>query len=124
MSIQKKLQSLSYSFNGLKIAWTQEFNFRAQVGCAITALAFAWYFEFSQAEFLIVLLTIGFVITAETFNTVIEELCDKFQSEHDPHIAKIKDISAAAVFLSMLTAFGVGLLLYVPHFFALIPWNS
>ena len=61
---------------------------------------------------------IGFVLTAETFNTALEELCDKFQPEHDPHIAKIKDLAAAAVLVSSITALIVGLIIYVPYFSA------
>ena len=61
---------------------------------------------------------IGFVLTAETFNTALEELCDKFQPTHDPHIGKIKDLAAAAVLVSSITALIVGLIIYVPYFSA------
>ena len=66
-------------------------------------------------EFVVMIFMFGFILTAELLNTALEELCDKFQPTHDPHIAKIKDLAAAAVFVSALTAFIVGIIIFLPH---------
>jgi diacylglycerol kinase len=118
--LDKKLRSFGYAFKGLKIAWQEEFNFRFEVVCMFLALGAAWFFRIPQDEWLIVLFVIGFVLTAEAFNTALEELCDKFSPSHDPHIAKIKDLAAAAVFIASIVAFVVGCIIFIPHLLTLI----
>ncbi len=120
ISKKKELIGFKYSFNGLRIAFRQEFNFRFDIGCAVAALALSWFFGVSTTELLIVIGSIGFVLTAEIFNTALEELCDKFQPEHDPHIGKIKDLSAAAVLVSSVAALAVGAVIFLPYFMALV----
>jgi len=83
--------------------------------CALFTLLCAYVLQVSKTEFLIVIIMIGFVVVAELFNTALEELCDKFQPTHDPHVAKIKDLAAAAVFASAITAVLVGLAIFIPR---------
>ena len=66
-------------------------------------------------DFMVLILVISSVLATETFNTALEELCDKFEPSHDPHIAKIKDLSAAAVLVTSLGAAGVGIIIFAPH---------
>ncbi len=115
MSIEKKLRSFKYALTGIAIAWREEFNFRFDVVWAFLTLGLAWFLRLSETEFLVILFMIGFVLTAETFNTALEELCDKFQPTHDPHIGKIKDLAAGAVLISSITAFIVGCVIFIPH---------
>jgi diacylglycerol kinase len=57
---------------------------------------------------------------AEAFNTALEELCDMLRTTHDPHVAKIKDLAAAAVLIASCGAFVTGCLIFVPRVLALI----
>lgn len=104
-----------YAFIGLRLAWIKGINFKIEVLCALFVLTLGWFLEISTVEFVIVILVISFVLAIESFNTAIEELCDKFQPSHDPHIARIKDLSAAAVLLSSLGAGVIGIIIFVPH---------
>ena len=105
---------------GIRVAWREEVNFKIQVGCAIVAVALAWFFQLSPIEWLIVIFLIGFVLSAEAFNTALEELCDKFHADPDPHIGKIKDLAAAAVFLASATALIVGVIIFLPRILAFL----
>jgi diacylglycerol kinase len=107
------------AWEGIRIAWRQEWNFRFHVVAACGTLALSWLLRITATEFLIVLGMIGLVLTAELFNTALEELCDKFQPEHDPHIGRIKDLSAGAVFVVAIVAGIVGCLIFIPHLLAL-----
>lgn len=104
-----------FALAGIKIAWCEEKNFKVEFVCAVLALALSLYLRVSAFEFALVTLAIGFVLTSEAFNTALEELCDKFSPTHDPHIAKIKDLAAAAVLIAALTAFFIGLFVFIPH---------
>lgn len=55
----------------------------------------------------------GMVIATELMNTAIEKLADLVQSEHDPKIGRVKDISAAAVLVVSITAAAAGVMLYL-----------
>lgn len=113
--IQKKITSLRYALSGLLIAWRDESSFRLEVVCSLLVILLAFFLGLSRLEFLMVIFILGFVLTAEILNTALEELCDKFQPTHDPHIAKIKDLGAAAVLISIITGLIVGLVIFTPH---------
>lgn len=104
-----------YAFVGLKLAWEEELHFRIEILCAALAVALGVFFRLSPVEFALVVASIALVLMAEAFNTALEELCDKFQPTHDPHIAKIKDLAAAAVLLASVGAFVIGLFIFIPH---------
>ena len=117
--LDKKLRSFRYAFRGFRIAWREEFNFRFDVMCALLAVALGWYFGISSVEWLIVIFLIGFVLAAETFNTALEELCDMYRPVHDPHVAKIKDLSAGAVLLAATASLIIGCIIFLPRIAAL-----
>lgn len=103
------------ALNGLRVAWHDEFNFRFHVLSTVTVLAAGWYLDLTKSEWVAVIIVIGIVLTAESFNTALEEFCDMVKSDPDPHIGKIKDLAAAAVLLAAITAAAVGLLIFIPH---------
>ena len=104
-----------YAFAGIYVAWNEEKNFKIQIGCAAIAIFLAWFFGISRTEWMIVIFLIGFVLAAEALNTALEELCDMYKTDLDPHIEKIKDLAAAAVLISSITALIVGLFIFVPY---------
>lgn len=118
--MQKRLHSFRYALNGIRIAWQEELNFRLQIICALVALLFAWIFGISKEEWVTIIFLIGFVLTAESFNTALEELCDKFQPTHDPHIAKIKDLAAAAVLIASISSLIAGAVIFIPRILDLL----
>src|SRR3989338_9659512 len=120
MFFQKKIESFGYSLKGLQIAWKEEHNFRFEIVCAVLTLLLAYFLHVSTTEFLITVFMIGFVLTTEALNTALEELCDKFQPTHDSHIAKIKDLAAAAVSAATITAIIVGLIIFITHVMLLL----
>ena len=113
--LDKKVNSLRNAVAGLAIAWKEELNFRIQIGCGVVAMIAAWVLEVSLFEFLTIVFLIGFVLSAEALNTALEEFCDMVQSNPDPHIAKIKDLAAAAVLIASFTALVVGASIFIPH---------
>ncbi len=115
MRHHKFLQSIRYALTGLRIGWREEHNFQIEIVCALTVILLGIVLHLSLSEFTFILLTIGFVLVVEIINTALEELCDKFQPSHDPHIGRIKDLAAAAVFISSLAACVVGVIIFGSH---------
>ncbi len=113
--LDKKVNSLRNALAGLVVAWKEEVNFRIEIACGISALTAAWLLEVSRFEFLVILFLIGFVLSAEALNTALEEFCDMVQRNPDPHIAKIKDLAAAAVLIASFTALIIGAAIFIPY---------
>ncbi|MBI3458650.1 diacylglycerol kinase family protein [Candidatus Azambacteria bacterium] len=118
--LKKSLKSFKYALMGLKILWREERNFKIEVIAMVIVIFLAFFFRVSRLELTLLLITIAFVLTTEALNTAFEELCDKFQSNHDPRIARIKDLAAAAVLLVCFGAFFIGLILFLPYVIKMI----
>jgi undecaprenol kinase/diacylglycerol kinase (ATP) len=56
----------------------------------------------------------GMVLTAELFNTAIEVLVDLVSPGIHPKAKIIKDVASSAVLLSAITAFIIGLMIFMP----------
>ena len=102
------------------IAWQEEPSFRIQIVCGVAVLFLSWVFHISTSEFLIILLLIGVVLATEALNTALEELCDMLKKDPDPHIAKIKDLGAAASLLVGIAGCIIGCVIFIPHLLALL----
>ena len=113
--LDKKLRSFRYAVTGLRIAAREEFNFKLQIALACTAVFLGVVFGITKIEWLFVFGAIVMVLTAELFNTSLEELCDMLKPTHDPHVAKIKDLAAAAVFAASACALVIGLIVFIPY---------
>jgi diacylglycerol kinase len=100
---------------GLRIAFQEEHNFRLELGIGLFVVGLGVFLGLSTIEWLFVVLAIGMVLAAEVFNTALEELCDMLRQTHDPHVAKIKDLSAAAVLVSSIMASLLGALVFLPY---------
>lgn len=119
--INSRKKSFEFALEGLKHAFLTQPNFQIQFFIGIIVLAFAYLFEFNRLEWLILIVTVGLVLTAELLNTVIEVVVDLAVKESLLPEAKIaKDVSAAAVLLISIISAVVGFILFAPHFISLI----
>lgn len=114
------IKSFGYAGNGVKLAFKNEPNFRIHTAVAAVAVILAFYFEFSIEKFALLILTISFVIILELVNTSIEKVVDKVSPRYSPLAKVAKDVSAAAVLLSAISAILVGLLLFLPNILQLL----
>lgn len=118
---QNFLASMQFAVRGLLLSLKSQRNFRIDVIIGTIALIVAYYLEFQVQEFAILVLTIGLVLIAEMFNTVIEFVVDAYFGHKYSILAKMaKDISAGAVFVSAIMAVIIGILLFLPKIIVLI----
>ena len=113
-SIFKRLKSFLYAFNGLQILIREEHNSRIHLVATVIILIFAIIFNLNATEWTAIIFSIGLVITAEIINTAIENIADFISPDKSEKIKKIKDLSAAAVLISALTALAIGLIVFIP----------
>lgn len=119
-SFKKRLQSFKYAFNGLRLMLKEEHNFRIHLLAAVITVFCGWFFKISYYEWLIVILLIGWVLCLEIINSCIEQIMDFVNPGKSASIKKIKDLAAAAVLISTITAFVIGLVIFVPKVWSLI----
>jgi diacylglycerol kinase len=113
---KNRLKSFKYASAGLKHAFTTQVNFQIQLCVGLLVLVLAFWLNFNRYEWLILILTIGFVLTGELLNTVVEVVVDLAVKEKLLPEAKIaKDVSAGAVLLISIVSVVVGLILFLPH---------
>lgn len=106
--------SFRHAFHGLWIALTSQVNLRIHFLIGSFVLLGAAFFQVSQLEILVLVLTIMLVMVVELINTALEFLADGVTFEHHEYIKSAKDVSAGAVLLSALFAVFIGLIIFVP----------
>ena len=113
-SISTLVKSFGHAFNGLKILFKEEYNARIHLLAAIAVVIAGFIFQISATEWIAIIFAIGFVLAMEAINSAIEGLADFVSPEKHEMIKKIKDLSAAGVLISALTALVIGLIVFVP----------
>ncbi len=82
----------------------------------ILAIAFGILFCLDFFRWVVVVIAIGIVFAAEGFNTALEELGTTISPRQHARIRRAKDMSAAAVLITAVTAAVLGFLVFVPAF--------
>ena len=77
-------------------------------------IVLSFLFGLNVYEWIAIVFSIGFVIATEIINSAIEDICNFIHPGKDDGIKKIKDLSAAAVLVSAITAFTIGLIIFLP----------
>lgn len=113
-SFSKRIKSFEYAFNGLRILWKEEHNSRIHLFIALLVIAMGFFLEVSSLEWMALIFCIGFVITTEIINSCMENTMDFISKEKHDSIKKVKDLAAASVLISSLTAISVGLIIFIP----------
>src|ERR1700755_2083362 len=101
----KIVRSFSYAWNGIKYCFVNEVNFRCHCFFSVTAITLSIALHISTYEWLIMLLTIAFVICLEIVNTVVEKICNIMHPGKSDKIKVIKDMAAASVLVSAMASF-------------------
>ena len=105
-------QSLNAAVEGFVYVIKNERNMRIHFGVAFCVLLMAFLLGISRLEWILLSITVGFVLSAEMVNTIIEETMDFIQVTYHPVIQVIKDVSAGVVLISALNAIIVGSLIF------------
>jgi diacylglycerol kinase len=117
MSINKRIASFRYAFQGLSDLFRSQPNARIHLLAAAIAVALGFYCGISRMEWVALSICIALVLALEALNTALEYLVDLVSPEYHPLAGRAKDAAAAAVLLATLGAVAVGLLIFIPHLF-------
>ena len=132
-----QIKSFTYAFKGIWYGITHEGHFRFHLVAAAYVIFFGIrFYDFTPAQWGVLMTLIALVLSMEIVNTAIERLCDKVKKSYDDLIRIAKDVAAGAVLFSALAAIGVAAVFYwnietfqtilndyithIPHLIALI----
>jgi diacylglycerol kinase (ATP) len=115
------LESFNYAVAGILYAIKTQRNIRLHFVVTVAVLTTSLVLKIDRIQFLILILTIAFVIVAEMINTAIEATIDLITKEYHPVAAIAKNVAAGAVLLAAVTAIIVGYLTFFPALDPMIP---
>jgi len=118
--IKNRIKSFGYAFRGIGLFFRSGIHAKIHFGAAIIVILLGFYFRVSIVEWMLLTFAIAIVLAAEAFNTAIELLSDLVEPNFDERIARIKDISAAAVLFLAFGSLIIGGFVFLPRFLSLI----
>jgi diacylglycerol kinase len=118
--LMKILKAFRFAFNGIKICFASETNFKIHAAAATVAVSLGFVLNISGLEWLAIVCSIAFVAALEMVNTAIEKLCDVVHKDFHAGIKKVKDIAAGAVLLAAVSSLVTGSIVFLPKIIILI----
>lgn len=108
------------AFRGLRRAVRSQTSFAVHLTVAVAVVIAAAVLQVSLVEWCLLVGAIGFVLTAEVFNTAIESLARAHDVGRHPRIRDALDMASAAVLLAAITAALIGAVVFVSRLVALL----
>lgn len=106
-SIVKRFKSLTHASRGLSVFIRTQHNAWVHVATAAVVIALGFYFSVSVAEWTVLIFSMGFVLSAEAFNSAIEIDIDLTSPDYHPYARDTKDVAAGAVLIAFITALAI-----------------
>ena len=100
------LRKVQTVYSGLRYAVLYDYSVTYKLLLSVVLLTAAFFLR-AWIDVILVMLVTGLVLVAELLNSAIEALCDFVEESHNEKIKIIKDISAAAVGVSIAMWFVV-----------------
>jgi len=119
MGRQAFWQSVGYAIAGLTFALRTQRNLRWHLVAACAVLTVSRWLGLGRVELALLVVVIGLVLCAEVLNTAVELTIDMIKATEHPVARLVKDVSAAAVLVTVFMALAIGWLLILPHLSAL-----
>lgn len=119
-SIVARAKSFNHAFRGVGIVFKTGHNFWVHLFITAFVLVLGFLLKISHIEWAILVLSVGSVLVAETFNTAVEIDIDLTSPDHHPYARDTKDVAAGAVLICAIIATITGLIIFLPKIIGFI----
>lgn len=109
--------SFKNAWQGVTYVFSKEQNFRIEIAAAIVVSVTMVILPVKRWEAAALIFVILLVLILEVLNTMVERLVNIFRPKMHPYAGKIKDMTAAAVFLAALGSVIIGIIIFWPYLF-------
>ena len=120
MSLRAWVRKFAFAAQGICLGSKNESSFWVHYPVAIAVILFGFGLGCSEWEWCLLLLCIALVISAELFNSALEQLARAFTSEYHPGVGKALDIASGAVLVVSAGSACVGLIILLPKLLSLL----
>ncbi|MDO4882158.1 MAG: diacylglycerol kinase family protein [Oscillospiraceae bacterium] len=110
--MKKQLKSFGCAIKGFFGAVCSEGHLRFHLVAAVYVLVFSSFYNFSAAQWAVLIILIALVIAAELVNTAIENTCDAITEEQNANIGRAKDMAAGAVLVLSIAAAAIAVIFF------------
>ena len=105
-------RSMGFAFDGLRYAFRSQRSLRIESFIAGFIVVIGFALNISRLEWVIVIISISFVIGLELVNTALEAVVDLVSPEYHPVAKVAKDVASAAVLTSGVGGLVAGLVIF------------
>ena len=112
--LKKRIQSFCHALRGWK--WFlngAHSKIQTFAGAAVVLLGF--YLDMSLTHWAIICLCIGLVLSAEMFNSSLEDVCDELHAQQSKAIGRAKDMAAGPVLILSLVSAIIAALIFTQY---------
>jgi len=113
--LSKRKNAFKAAFKGLALFFKEEAHAKIHLASAIAAVIISFILHISLHDFIIIILLIILVIVVEIVNSAIEKTVDLAMPDIHPIAGKAKDLAAAAVLISSMGAFIIGIIIWYQY---------
>ena len=110
--IKKLGMSFVYAGRGIAYCLRHERNIRIHITALVYVMYFSAFYDFSRAEYALLILTCAVVMALELVNTAIEVVIDKVSPKFNVFAMMGKDIAAGAVLVGATASVVIGVILF------------
>lgn len=117
---EKFSKSLGHAIDGIDYTINHERNIKIEIFFAIIASILGFILKISLIEWLVIILAMGIVLSAELINTAIERTVDLVTKDYEELAKVAKDAAAGAVLVSSIFVAIIGIIIFLPKIIAVI----
>ena len=118
--IKRFLKSLRNALRGVLTAFKEENSFRIQLAVSLVVGVLIFLLPLRRWERSLLVLAIGAVLVLELLNSIVERFVDMVKPRMHDYVRQIKDLSAAAVLITALTALVLAIIIFWPYMYLLV----
>ena len=119
-TVISRIRSVRYALRGIRWMLLTQHNAWIHAAATLAAVTAGAVFRIDAHEWLVIVLAIMAVWTAEALNTAFEALCDVASPDFHPSVERAKDVAAGAVLISAIGSVLVAVLIFGPRVAGLV----
>jgi diacylglycerol kinase (ATP) len=119
-TVISRIRSVRFALRGIRWMLLSQHNAWIHAAATLVAVTAGAIFRIDAHEWLVIVLAIMAVWTAEALNTAFEALCDVASPDFHPSVERAKDVAAGAVLISAIGSVLVAVLIFGPRVAALM----
>jgi diacylglycerol kinase (ATP) len=120
LTFDGRIRSVRFALRGIRTMVASQHNAWIHAAATLVVVAAGLTLRLPASSWVLIVLAIGSVWTAEALNTAFEFLTDVASPDFHPLAEKAKDVAAGAVLLAAIGAVVIGALVFWPRIVGLL----